>query len=72
MLTYSVATRGCCPGGVNTPAQQFCEGSSDQFIQETVHGRLEGLIHGGKPLHVQEVGQPGTLVRETVTNVDLF
>lgn len=45
MLTYSVATWSCCPGGVYIPTQQFCEGPSDQFIQETVHGRLEGLIH---------------------------
>lgn len=71
-LTYSVATRGCCPGGVNAPTQQLCEGTSHQFVQETVHGRLEGLIHGGKPLDVQEVGQSRTLVRETVTNIDLL
>lgn len=70
LLTYSVSTLRKYLGGVKMSPQQVCKWPFDLFVQETLHRCLEGLVHRGELLHMQDEGQPGTLIKRTLRRIN--
>lgn len=61
LLTYGVSTLRVDLAGVKLAPQQVSERPFNPSVEETVHRRLEGLVHGRELLHMEEEGQFGTL-----------